>query len=51
MSAHLLPLSEPKMTHELAIPVEHHTFGNAMEPHDLLEVEVSNLCGMMSGLA
>jgi len=39
------------MAHELAIPIRHHTFGDAMETHNLLEIEIGHLGGIIGCLA
>jgi len=60
MSTHLLPQGEPKMTHELAIPIQNHAFRDAiqnhafrdaMESHNLREVEISNLHCIICSMA
>ena len=39
------------MAHELVVPIWNHAFRDAMEPHNLLEVEISHLGGIISRLA
>jgi len=39
------------MPHELDIPIRSHALGDAMESHNLLEVEINHLGGIIGHLA
>ena len=47
---HLSVKSEPKMTEELSVPIRNHAPWNAMKSHNLFEVEISYVRGIMSGV-
>jgi len=38
------------MTKELSVPIRNHALGNAMKSHNLLEVEIGYVGGIMGGV-
>jgi len=39
------------MAHELVVPIQNHAIGDAMEPCNLFEVDISHLGGIIGHLA
>ena len=39
------------MAHKFVVPIQNHALGDAMERHNLLEIEISHLGGIIGRLA